>query len=63
MASPHPDSAPNRCPPQEGEARATDLIGEFLDVAACKLCIDARPAGVLKLDLGSVQINHDIPLL
>jgi hypothetical protein len=41
---------------------APDLIRQILDIAAGKLRIDAGAAGVLKLNLGSLQINHDIPL-
>jgi hypothetical protein len=41
---------------------APDLLCQFLDIAACQLRVDARPAGILQFDLNSLQINHGIPL-
>jgi hypothetical protein len=52
--SSHPDPAPHCRPPHEGMMSAPDLIGQFLDIAAGKLRIDARAAGILQLDLDGV---------
>jgi hypothetical protein len=52
--SPHPDAATSRHSPQEGVVGAPDLIGQFLDIAAGQLRVDARSAGILQFDLGSL---------
>jgi hypothetical protein len=56
--SPHSDAVPHRRPPHEGVAGTPDFVRQFLDIAAGQLRVDARPAGILQLDLCSVKINH-----
>jgi hypothetical protein len=60
--SPHPDAAPHGHPAHEGMVSAPNLIGQFLDIAASQLRVNARTAGVMQLDLDCVKINHVIPL-
>ena len=40
-----------------------DLLGQLFDVAAGQFCIDASPAGIVELDLDSLEVNHGITFL
>jgi hypothetical protein len=56
------NAMPHRCPPHEGVAGKPDLFRQFLDIAAGQFRSDARLAGVLKLDLNGVEVDHFVPL-
>jgi hypothetical protein len=57
-----PEASPLRKQPHEGVMGLSDFFGQFFDIAAGQLRIDASLAGVLQLDLNRLKVDHSVPL-
>jgi hypothetical protein len=57
-----PKAAPRRDQLHEDVMGLPNLFGQFLDIAAGQLGVDASSAGIVKLDLDSLEVNHGITL-
>jgi hypothetical protein len=49
--------------PPEGVVGLPDLFSQFLNIAARQFRFDARPAGIEKLNLDSLEVNHVVTFL
>jgi len=58
-----PDAALLRDQPHEGVMGLPDFFGQLFDIAAGQFRIDASLAGIVELDLDSLEINHGITFL
>ena len=59
---PH-DAALLQHEPPEGVVGLPDLFSQFLNIAASQFRFDTSPAGIVKLNLDSLEVNHVVTFL